>query len=127
MVADEAVSADLRRRRFQIPARLCKNGPGIGVLPGDGPVVGAFTHIATEGRKVLVLTRKPDQSIMIGDDIEITVLEVRGEQVRLGIRAPRNVAVHRKEVFEQIQQGNRLPDVHTDAEDLLVSGPCINP
>jgi carbon storage regulator len=64
---------------------------------------------------------------MIGDDIEITVLEVRGEQVRLGIRAPRNVAVHRKEVFEQIQQGNRLPDVHTDAEDLLVSGPCINP
>ena len=65
-------------------------------------------HIATEGRQVLVLTRKPDQSIMVGDDIEITVLEVRGEQVRLGIRAPRTVAVHRKEVFEQIQQGNRL-------------------
>jgi carbon storage regulator len=51
---------------------------------------------------MLVLTRKPDQSIIIGSDIEVTVLEVRGEQVRLGIRAPRSVAVHRKEVFEQI-------------------------
>lgn len=64
---------------------------------------------------------------MIGDEIEITVLEVRGEQVRLGIRAPRNVAVHRKEVFEQIQQGNRIPDVRTDPEDLLASAACINP
>jgi carbon storage regulator len=56
---------------------------------------------------MLVLTRKPDQSIMVGNDIEITVLEVRGEQVRLGIRAPRHVAVHRKEVFEQIRQENQ--------------------
>lgn len=56
---------------------------------------------------MLVLTRKPDQSIMVGNDIEITVLEVRGEQVRLGIRAPRTVAVHRKEVFEQIRLENQ--------------------
>ena len=56
---------------------------------------------------MLVLTRKPDQSIMVGAEIEITVLEVRGEQVRLGIRAPRAVAVHRKEVFEQIRQENQ--------------------
>ena len=76
---------------------------------------------------MLVLTRKPDQSIMIGDEIEITVLEVRGEQVRLGIRAPRTVAVHRKEVFEQIQQGNRLPEVHGEAEDVLISSACANP
>ncbi len=55
---------------------------------------------------MLVLTRKPDQSIMIGNDIEITVLEVRGEQVRIGIRAPRSVSVHRKEVFEQIRLEN---------------------
>jgi carbon storage regulator len=55
---------------------------------------------------MLVLTRKPDQSIMVGNEIEITVLEVRGEQVRLGIRAPRTVTVHRKEVFEQIRQEN---------------------
>jgi len=51
---------------------------------------------------VLVLTRKVHQSIMIGDEIEIVVLEVRGEQVRLGIRAPKSVAVHRQEVYTQI-------------------------
>jgi carbon storage regulator len=71
---------------------------------------------------MLVLTRKPDQSIMVGTDIEITVLEVRGEQVRLGIRAPRNITVHRKEVFEQIRLENQnatattkesLPDIST--------------
>ena len=56
---------------------------------------------------MLVLTRKPDQSIMVGSDIEITVLEVRGEQVRLGIRAPRTVTVHRKEIFEQIRLENQ--------------------
>jgi len=64
---------------------------------------------------------------MIGDDIEITVLEVRGEQVRLGIRAPRTVAVHRKEVFDQIQQGNRLPEVHGETEEVLVSGVGAKP
>ena len=71
---------------------------------------------------MLVLTRKPDQSIMVGDEIEITILEVRGEQVRVGIRAPRNVSVHRKEVFDQILQANldaseapdvALPDLET--------------
>ncbi len=56
---------------------------------------------------MLVLTRKPDQSIMVGSEIEITVLEVRGEQVRLGIRAPRTVTVHRKEIFEQIKLENQ--------------------
>jgi len=57
---------------------------------------------------MLVLTRKPDQSIIIGSEIEITVLEVRGEQVRIGIRAPRSVAVHRKEVFEQINSDTEM-------------------
>ncbi len=55
---------------------------------------------------MLVLTRKTDQSIMIGTDIEITILEVRGEQVRVGIRAPKSVSIHRKEVFEQIREAN---------------------
>lgn len=55
---------------------------------------------------MLVLTRKVNQSIVIGDGIEVVVLEVRGEQVRLGIKAPRDVAVHRKEIFEQIQTEN---------------------
>jgi carbon storage regulator len=55
---------------------------------------------------MLVLTRRLNQSIKIGDDIEITVIEVRGDQVRLGVSAPRDVAVHRKEVYLQIQQEN---------------------
>lgn len=56
---------------------------------------------------MLVLTRKVNQSIIIGDDIEVIVLEVRGEQIRLGIKAPRSVIVHRKEIYEQIQEENK--------------------
>ena len=56
---------------------------------------------------MLVLSRKRDESIMIGDDIEITVVEVRGETVRLGLTAPKSIAVYRKEVYEAIQLENR--------------------
>ena len=55
---------------------------------------------------MLVLTRRLNQSIKIGDDIEVTIVEVRGDQVRIGVAAPRTVAVHRKEVYLQIQQEN---------------------
>ncbi|CAN5399389.1 carbon storage regulator CsrA [soil metagenome] len=51
---------------------------------------------------MLVLTRKLGQSIVIGDEVEVVVLEVRGEQVRIGIRAPKTVSVHRKEIYEQV-------------------------
>ena len=60
-----------------------------------------------EGVPVLVLTRHANQSIMIGQDVVITVLEVRGDQVRIGIKAPRNVEVHREEVFAALQKANR--------------------
>lgn len=56
---------------------------------------------------MLVLTRKRNQSIIIADEIEVTVLEVRGEHVRLGVRAPKRVTVHRREVYEEIQEANR--------------------
>lgn len=56
---------------------------------------------------MLVLTRQADQSVMIGNDIVVTVLEIRGDQVRLGIRAPRSVSVHREEVFAQLEAANR--------------------
>ena len=56
---------------------------------------------------MLVLTRKINQSIIIGDEVEVVVLEVRGEQVRLGIRAPKHVSVHRKEIYEQIAEENK--------------------
>ncbi|HHY91861.1 MAG TPA: carbon storage regulator CsrA [Firmicutes bacterium] len=56
---------------------------------------------------MLVLSRRPGQSIMIGDDIEVTVLEWKDGQVSLGITAPRHVPVHRREVYEAIVQENR--------------------
>jgi carbon storage regulator len=57
--------------------------------------------------QLLVLTRKRNQSIIIGDDIEVTIVEIRGDQVRLGVEAPRSVSVHRREVYEEIRQANR--------------------
>jgi len=53
---------------------------------------------------MLVLTRKSNQSIMIGDDVEVSVLSIMGEKVRIGIQAPRDVPVFRKEVYLEIQQ-----------------------
>jgi carbon storage regulator len=53
---------------------------------------------------MLVLSRQKDESIMIGDDVEITIVDVRGDKVRLGIAAPKNIPVHRKEVYEAIQR-----------------------
>lgn len=58
---------------------------------------------------MLVLTRKANQSIMIGDEIEVSVLSVLGEKVRLGIQAPRRVPVFRKEVFLEIQAQGEEP------------------
>jgi carbon storage regulator len=56
---------------------------------------------------MLVLSRQRDQTIVIGDDIEITVVDIRGDKVRLGINAPSEVPVHRKEVYEAIKRENR--------------------
>jgi carbon storage regulator len=56
---------------------------------------------------VLVLSRQKDQTIMIGDDIGVTVVDIRGDKVRLGITAPKHVSVHRREVYEAIQRKNR--------------------
>lgn len=55
---------------------------------------------------MLVLSRQRDETIMIGDDIEITVVDIRGDKVRLGINAPTRIAVHRKEVYEAIRREN---------------------
>ncbi len=74
---------------------------------------------------MLVLTRRLNQSIKIGDDIEITVVEVRGDQVRLGVNAPRDVSVHRKEVYLQIQQENRAASAAPDDSSLDTLGDAI--
>ena len=56
---------------------------------------------------MLVLSRHRDESIMIGDDIVITIVDIRGDKVRLGIDAPSDIPVHRQEVYEAIQRENR--------------------
>lgn len=55
---------------------------------------------------MLVLTRRANQSIIIGDDVVVTVLDVRGDQVRIGITAPRDVTVHREEVYRALHEAN---------------------
>ena len=55
---------------------------------------------------MLILTRKQGESVAIGDDIQVTVVEIQGKQVKLGVKAPREVAVHRQEIYEKIQQEN---------------------
>ena len=54
---------------------------------------------------MLVLTRKTNESIIIGEDIVLTVIEIRRDKVRLGIKAPREVSVHRREIYEAIKRG----------------------
>src|SRR5262244_848996 len=55
---------------------------------------------------MLVLSRQRDETIMIGDDIELTVVDIRGDKVRLGIKAPTHIAVHRKEIYDAIKREN---------------------
>lgn len=56
---------------------------------------------------MLALSRKENESIMIGNEIEITVLEIKGDQVKIGIKAPKNVSIYREEIYQQIQQANK--------------------
>lgn len=55
---------------------------------------------------MLVLARRINESIMIGDEIEVVIIDIKGDQVKLGIRAPKRITVHRKEIYEEIQQEN---------------------
>lgn len=61
---------------------------------------------------MLILTRRVGETLMIGDDITVTVLGVKGNQVRIGVNAPKTVAVHREEIYQRIQQEKHFP--HTD-------------
>jgi carbon storage regulator len=62
------------------------------------------------GAAMLVLSRKKNESIIINDNITVTVIEIRGDKVRLGIEAPKDVTVHRREVYEAIQNQARTSD-----------------
>jgi carbon storage regulator len=74
---------------------------------------------AGEKARVLVLTRKSNQSIMIGDDIEISVLAIMGEKVRIGIEAPRSVPVFRREVYVEIQEDQDETEARADVNGAL--------
>lgn len=67
---------------------------------------------------MLVLTRREDESIMIGDDIEVKLLDIKDSQVKVGIVAPRDVAVHRREVYLAIQAENQEAAAPTDLPDI---------
>lgn len=77
---------------------------------------------------MLVLSRQRDETIMIGDDVEITVVDIRGDKVRLGINAPRNIQVHRKEVYEAIRRENQQAAglKPSDMSDVVNSDPPRN-
>jgi carbon storage regulator len=68
---------------------------------------------------MLVLTRKSNQSIMIGDDIEVSVLAIMGEKVRIGIQAPRDVPVFRREVYLEIQQESAAEGAREEVDAAL--------
>ncbi len=65
---------------------------------------------------MLVLSRKKNESIVINNDITIVVVEIRGDKVRLGVEAPREVPVHRREVYDAIQRSQQVDDASSNAE-----------
>jgi len=74
---------------------------------------------------LLILTRKVGESVAIGDDIQVSVVEIKGNQVKLGIQAPRDVTVHREEIYLKIQEENKRAaqvskDVLGSVEDLIL-------
>lgn len=68
---------------------------------------------------MLALSRKANESIVIGNDIEITVLEVKGDQVKIGINAPKSVPIYRKEIYLQIKEANKEAVESVATDDLL--------
>ena len=67
---------------------------------------------------MLALARKINQSIMIGNDIEVTLLEIKVDQIKIGISAPKNVPIYRKEIFDQIQQENKNAGQEVDVSKI---------
>lgn len=68
---------------------------------------------------MLILSRKIDEKIKIGDEITLTIIEVKGDQVKIGVEAPKNVKVFRQEVFEAIQKENKVAALDISEESLV--------
>lgn len=73
---------------------------------------------------MLALARKINESIVIGNDVEVTILEIKGDQIKIGVSAPKNVPIYRKELYEQIQEENKkaVAEVDPAALNALFSG-----
>ncbi|HUU19930.1 MAG TPA: carbon storage regulator CsrA [Sedimentisphaerales bacterium] len=71
---------------------------------------------------MLVLSRHKDESIMIGDNVEVIIVDVQGNKVRLGINAPKDISVHRKEVYRTLQREKNYKESSTQEENLRESG-----
>lgn len=67
---------------------------------------------------MLVLTRKVGQKLIINDDIEVTILETKGDSVKIGIKAPKSVSIYREEIYEEIKKANKLASTKIENNDL---------
>jgi carbon storage regulator len=106
-VAADIVACDAKRRVERTKSLAGGRTPEIQPQLSIGSVRLADRSIHEEGATMLVLSRHRDESIIIGDDIVVTIVDIRGDKVRLGINAPQDVPVHRQEVYEAIQRENR--------------------
>ncbi|MBU1052864.1 MAG: carbon storage regulator CsrA [Proteobacteria bacterium] len=74
---------------------------------------------------MLIITRKADEKIIIGDDIVVTIIEVKGSVVKLGIEAPKSVSIHRQEIYDKILEQN-LKAAEVDESDLTIAASILN-
>lgn len=87
------------------------------LLAGDGIPQATILLTNEGGRTMLILTRRVSEALIIGDDITITVLSIKGHQVRLGINAPKKVPVHREEIYQRIQMEKLDKSVEESLEE----------
>jgi len=114
---------DLQCRRINDAGSLAKVNPGFRFAFRTTSVVRSqprCVHAPKEWH-MLVLSRKKDESIVINNDITIVVVEIRGDKVRLGVEAPKEVPVHRREVYEAIARGEPVDDAAGDPPASLTS------
>jgi carbon storage regulator len=107
------------------PGRLAENRSGFPKCPNSSFMLGGVEidqHVSPrfrrlQGKAMLVLSRKKDEKIIIGDNITVMVIEIRGDKVRLGIEAPKEITVHRQEVYDAIKREQvEKRDISIDAQ-----------